>query len=89
MLGTNAKDELAEAPVKLRRSPAFSEEIEDALHSGRRIPFEVFIDSKNMEHYPWTLALTRMISVVFCRGGDVRFVAEELHAVFDPTAVPG
>ncbi len=59
--------------------------INDALHSGRRIPFEVFINSKNMEHYPWTLALTRMISAVFRRGGDVRFVAEELRAVFDPT----
>ena len=59
--------------------------INDALHSGRRIPFEIFINSKNMEHYPWTLALTRMISAVFRRGGDVRFVAEELRAVFDPT----
>ena len=59
--------------------------INDAFHSGRRIPFEVFINSKNMEHYAWTLALTRMISAVFRRGGDVRFVAEELRAVFDPT----
>ena len=59
--------------------------INGALHSGRRIPFEVFINSKNMEHYAWTLALTRMISAVFRRGGDVRFVAEELRALFDPT----
>ena len=44
----------------------------------------MFINSKNMEHYAWTLALTRMISAVFRRGGDVRFVAEELKAVFDP-----
>jgi ribonucleoside-diphosphate reductase alpha chain len=51
--------------------------------SGRR-PFEVFINSKNMEHYSWTLALTRMISAVFRRGGDVSFVVEELKAVFDP-----
>ena len=50
---------------------------------GRR-PFEIFINSKNMEHYAWTLALTRMISAVFRRGGDVTFVAEELKAVFDP-----
>ncbi len=50
---------------------------------GRR-PFEIFINSKNMEHYAWTLALTRMISAVFRRGGDVSFVAEELKAVFDP-----
>jgi ribonucleoside-diphosphate reductase alpha chain len=51
--------------------------------AGRR-PFEIFINSKNMEHYAWTLALTRMISAVFRRGGDVSFVAEELKAVFDP-----
>lgn len=47
-------------------------------------PFEIFINSKNMEHYAWTLGLTRMISAVFRRGGDVSFVAEELKAVFDP-----
>ena len=47
-------------------------------------PFEVFINSKNMEHYAWTVALTRMISAVFRRGGDVSFVVEELKAVFDP-----
>ena len=47
-------------------------------------PFEIFITSKNMEHYAWTLGLTRMISAVFRRGGDVSFVAEELKAVFDP-----
>ncbi len=58
--------------------------INDTLQNGVRRPFEVFINSKNMEHYAWTLALTRMISAVFRRGGDVRFVAEELKAVFDP-----
>lgn len=47
-------------------------------------PFEIFVNSKNMEHYAWTLGLTRMISAVFRRGGDVGFVAEELKAVFDP-----
>ncbi len=50
----------------------------------RRRPFEIFINSKNMEHYAWTVALTRMISAVFRRGGDVAFVVEELKAVFDP-----
>ncbi|MHA6288134.1 adenosylcobalamin-dependent ribonucleoside-diphosphate reductase [Maricaulis sp. CAU 1757] len=50
----------------------------------RRRPFEIFVNSKNMEHYAWTLALTRMISAVFRRGGNVMFVAEELKAVFDP-----
>lgn len=59
--------------------------INDVLDSaGRRRPFEVFINSKNMEHYAWTVALTRMISAVFRRGGDVAFVVEELKAVFDP-----
>ena len=58
--------------------------INDIVINGRRRPFEVFINSKNMEHYAWTLALTRMISAVFRRGGDVSFVVEELKAVFDP-----
>ncbi len=58
--------------------------VNDVIHAGRRRPFEVFINSKNMEHYAWTVALTRMISAVFRRGGDVSFVVEELKAVFDP-----
>jgi len=58
--------------------------INDVVRDGRRRPFEIFINSKNMEHYAWTLALTRMISAVFRRGGDVSFVVEELKAVFDP-----
>ena len=58
--------------------------INDIIVGGRRQPFEVFINSKNMEHFAWTVALTRMISAVFRRGGDVSFVVEELKAVFDP-----
>jgi ribonucleoside-diphosphate reductase alpha chain len=58
--------------------------INDIIQDGRRRPFEIFINSKNMEHYAWTVALTRMISAVFRRGGDVSFVVEELKAVFDP-----
>jgi ribonucleoside-diphosphate reductase alpha chain len=58
--------------------------INDLMHGGHRRPFEMFINSKNMEHYAWTVALTRMISAVFRRGGDVSFVVEELKAVFDP-----
>ena len=58
--------------------------INDVVLSGHRRPFEVFINSKNMEHYAWTVALTRMMSAVFRRGGDVSFVVEELKAVFDP-----
>ncbi|MDE3241021.1 MAG: adenosylcobalamin-dependent ribonucleoside-diphosphate reductase [Paracoccaceae bacterium] len=58
--------------------------VNDIVVAGRRRPFEVFINSKNMEHYAWTVALTRMISAVFRRGGDISFVVEELKAVFDP-----
>ncbi|OHC83379.1 MAG: ribonucleoside reductase [Rhodospirillales bacterium RIFCSPLOWO2_12_FULL_67_15] len=58
--------------------------LNDVIQDGRRRPFEVFINSKNMEHFAWTVALTRMISAVFRRGGDVSFVVEELKAVFDP-----
>ena len=58
--------------------------INDLVVAGHRRPFEVFINSKNMEHFAWTVALTRMISAVFRRGGDVSFVVEELKAVFDP-----
>ncbi|MEM7616055.1 MAG: helix-turn-helix domain-containing protein, partial [Pseudomonadota bacterium] len=58
--------------------------VNDVIVGGQRRPFEVFINSKNMEHFAWTVALTRMISAVFRRGGDVSFVVEELKAVFDP-----
>lgn len=52
-------------------------------HEIRR-PFEIFINSKNMEHFQWVVALTRVISAVFRKGGDVTFLVEELKAVFDP-----
>lgn len=58
--------------------------INDLEQDGKRRPFEMFINSKNMEHYAWTLGLTRMVSAVFRRSSDVAFVAEELQAVFDP-----
>ncbi len=58
--------------------------LNDIIQDGRRRPFEIFINSKNMEHYAWTVGLTRMISAVFRRGGDVSFVVEEMKAVFDP-----
>lgn len=58
--------------------------INDVELDGERRPFEMFINSKNMEHYAWTVGLTRMISAVFRRSRDVAFVAEELKAVFDP-----
>ncbi|HEB63790.1 MAG TPA: NrdJb, partial [Gammaproteobacteria bacterium] len=47
-------------------------------------PFEVFINSKNMDHFQWIVALTRIISAVFRKGGDVTFLVDELKAVFDP-----
>lgn len=52
-------------------------------HEERR-PYEIFINSKNMEHFQWVLALTRVISAVFRKGGDATFLVEELKAVFDP-----
>jgi hypothetical protein len=56
---------------------------EGTQHELRR-PFEVFINSKNMEHFQWAVALTRIMSAVFRKGGDVTFLVEELKAVFDP-----
>ena len=55
----------------------------DTPHERRR-PFEIFINSKNMDHFQWVVALTRVISAVFRKGGDVTFLVEELHSVFDP-----
>ena len=49
-----------------------------------RRPFEVFINSKNMVHFQWIVALTRIMSAVFRKGGDVTFLVEELRSVFDP-----
>ena len=50
----------------------------------RRRPFEIFINSKNMDHFQWIVALTRIISAVFRKGGDATFLVEELRSVFDP-----
>jgi len=55
----------------------------DTEHEQRR-PFEIFINSKNMDHYQWVVALTRVISAVFRKGGDATFLVEELKGVFDP-----
>ena len=55
----------------------------DTEHEQRR-PFEIFINSKNMEHFQWIVALTRILSAVFRKGGDVTFLVEELRSVFDP-----
>ena len=55
----------------------------DTEHETRR-PFEIFINSKNLDHYQWIVALTRIMSAVFRKGGDVTFLVDELKAVFDP-----
>ena len=55
----------------------------DTDHEQRR-PFEIFINSKSMEHFQWIVALTRILSAVFRKGGDVTFLVEEMKAVFDP-----
>ncbi len=52
-------------------------------HESRR-PFEIFVNSKNMDHFQWVVAITRIMSAVFRKGGDVTFLVEELKAVFDP-----
>jgi hypothetical protein len=56
---------------------------EGTQHEQRR-PFEIFINSKNLDHYQWIVALTRIMSAVFRKGGDVTFLVDELKAVFDP-----
>ncbi len=56
---------------------------EDTEYEQRR-PYEIFINSKNMEHFQWIIALTRVISACFRKGGDVTFLVEELRSVYDP-----
>ena len=80
-------EKLTGATYKLRwpdSEHAFYVTVNDVETDGIRRPFEVFINSKNLEHYAWVVARTRMISAVFRRGGDVSFVADELKQVFDP-----
>jgi ribonucleoside-diphosphate reductase alpha chain len=81
------QEKLSGATYKLRwpeSEHALYVTINDVEEHGGRRPFEIFLNSKNLEHYAWVVALTRMISAIFRRGGDVAFVAEELKAVFDP-----
>ena len=58
--------------------------LNEGTDSEQRRPFEVFINSKNLDHFQWIVALTRVISAVFRKGGDVTFLVDELKAVFDP-----
>jgi hypothetical protein len=62
---------------------AFYVTINDILLDGQRRPFEIFINSKNMENFDWVVALTRIISAVFRQGGDVTFLVEELKTIAD------
>jgi ribonucleoside-diphosphate reductase alpha chain len=78
---------LTGATYKLRWPPsehALYVTINDADVGDGPRPFEMFLNSKNMDHFAWSLAMTRMISAVFRRGGDLGFVVDELKAVFDP-----
>jgi hypothetical protein len=87
------RPEILEGTTYKIRSPLFEHALyvtindiilnEGTEHEVRR-PFEVFINSKNMEHFQWAVALTRIMSAVFRKGGDVTFLVEELKAVFDP-----
>jgi ribonucleoside-diphosphate reductase alpha chain len=80
-------DKLSGATYKLRwpdSEHAMYVTVNDIEQDGVKRPFEVFVNSKNLEHYAWVVALTRMISAVFRRGGEVAFVADELKQVFDP-----
>ena len=58
--------------------------INDHIIEGKKYPFEMFINSKNMEHFQWVIVLTMVVSAVFRKGGEVSFIADELKGVFDP-----
>ncbi|MBF0130987.1 MAG: TSCPD domain-containing protein [Magnetococcales bacterium] len=58
--------------------------INDIIVNGKKRPFEIFINSKNMENFAWIVALTRILSAVFRHGGDATFLVDELRSVFDP-----
>ena len=82
-------EKLSGATYKLRwpgSEHALYVTINDAEHDGVRRPFEIFVNSKNLEHYPWVVALTRMISAVFRRGGEVAFVAATCRRWSRPSA---
>ena len=84
---TERPDELLGTTYKLKwpgNPHAIYLTVNDIVEDGKRRPFEVFIASKNMDNYAWTVALTRMVSAIFRRPHDSSFVAQELKAVFDP-----
>ena len=92
---THAPEKLLQRPEKLSgesykiKPPTCSAALYITINNitradGVTVPFEMFINSKEMEHYQWVVALTRVISAVFRKGGDVTFLVEELKSVFDP-----
>jgi len=89
-----ARDEsLSGRTYKIAKSPASEHAIyvtinDIVLNEGTefesRQPFEIFINSKNMDQFQWIVAMTRIMSAVFRKGGDVTFLVEEMKSVFDP-----
>lgn len=57
--------------------------INDAIVDGKRVPFEIFVNTKNLESQAWIAALTLMISAILRRERDVAFLAQELMSVVD------
>jgi hypothetical protein len=83
----NRPDELDGSTYKIRTplsEHALYVTINDIIVNGLRRPFEIFINSKNMDNFAWIVALTRVISAVFRHGGDATFLVSELRSVFDP-----
>lgn len=84
---TKRPDELEGVTYKIKTplsEHALYVTINDLEENGKRRPFEIFLNSKNMENFAWIVALTRVLSAVFRQGGDVSFLVEEMRSVFDP-----
>lgn len=65
--------------------PAMYVTINDRIdENGRKVPYEIFINCRHMEHFQWVAALTRIISAIFRKGGNINFIAGELQNIFDP-----
>lgn len=54
------------------------------LEDGGIHPFEIFINSRAMDHFQWIVALTRVLSATFRKGGEIHFLVDELKSVCDP-----
>ena len=69
---------------KIAKSPLSESALYVTLNDCEGKPFEIFLNSKDTRHYQWIIALTRVISSVFRKGGDCTFLIEELKNIFDP-----